>query len=141
MLEVIDEINVQFEQIADVIDWFDYSVVVVVVVVDDSKMLMEFDHGHWFDLILVNPPIPNWLKEREKINWKFNEKQIQTTTLAIIKLLSAFLPILGIDLDVLVKNCPSTLSIFVINIIVINNNDDDRKIVIIINDDKRNVEQ
>lgn len=42
MLEVIDEINVQFEQIADVIDWFDYSVVVV----DDSKMLMEFDHSH-----------------------------------------------------------------------------------------------
>lgn len=78
--------------------------------------------------------------KKEKIDWKFNEKQTQTT-LTIIKLLSTFLPILGIDLDVLVKNCPSTLSIFVIKIIVINNNDDDRKIVIIINDDKRNVEQ
>ena len=92
---------------------------------------------------MVNPPIPNWLKEREnrKDKLEIQQKQIQTATLTIIKLLSAFLPILGIDLDVLVKNCPSTLSIFVINIIVINNNDDDRKIVIIINDDKRNVEQ
>ena len=47
----------------------------------------------------------------------------------MIKLLSTFLPNLGIDFDVFVKNCPSTLSnsvnskIMMINIVDMNIND------------------